>query len=216
MQAIPLLVILFLGGAMVAGMGMEFVEARRTSGSTRVVRMLGAALTILGAVGFFGSAIAAMGGMNWLPSSVELPAGRVEGVVTMPDGHYVVPLEHAGRVQVYDRDWRFLRGWQLDAGGGMFVVDALDGGRIQVVTARIYRKYVFALDGRLLSSGTIDHRDLDEYGRAGRTVVVPTHPLAWIWSGPFASWLAMFGGLALTGFAQTRKRRVAPARPKVA
>jgi hypothetical protein len=205
----PLLLLVVL--LMLVGIGFTIVRAlHETRGKPRrirLVRLAAIALFAVGAAGFFGSFIAANGGMSWLPSTVELPAGRVSGVVTMADGTRVVPLPHAGRVQLYDGDWRFQRGWQVDAAGGTFVVDALGDGTIQVVTARLQRKYEFDRDGHLLSSRPSGDRDFDEFRRKGHSEVVPTNPLLWVWSGPFASWLTMMAGIVLMNLADKRKPR---------
>ena len=74
----------------------------------------------VGAMGFLGSMLSAVGGLNWLPDSFEWPAGYVDGVVYTNNGIYIVPLTPSGRVQLYDAEWKFIRGWHVDAGGGTF------------------------------------------------------------------------------------------------
>src|SRR5579863_4024374 len=61
-----------------------------------------ATLVIIGAIGFFGAALSASGGLNWLPNSFEWPVGYASGVVSTRDDLFVVPHTPSGRVQVYD------------------------------------------------------------------------------------------------------------------
>jgi hypothetical protein len=136
-----------------------------------------------------------------------LPVGHASGVVDLRSGVHVVPLGHAGRIQLYDADWRFLRGWQLDAGGGTFALDRLAGDRIQAASVRLQRLYVFDVDGRLLSTRTYGRQSFDAFGRNGHSVTVPTHPLLWVWSGPFCSWLTAVLGGVIIAFAETRRKR---------
>jgi hypothetical protein len=73
---------------------------------------IGGVFVVLGAAGFFGTALSSLG-MVKLPPSFEWPPGYVNGVVTSPSGLCIVPLDPSGRVQVYGSDWRYLRGWQV-------------------------------------------------------------------------------------------------------
>jgi len=50
----------------------------------------------------------------------DWPAGFVSGVVQTPDNLWVVPEISPGRVQVYDSNWHFLRGWQVKSFGKKF------------------------------------------------------------------------------------------------
>lgn len=150
-------------------------------------------LVVLGSGGFFASALSALG-MLKLPDSFEWRAGYVRGVVQTADGKYVVPLILAGRVQMYDSNWRFLRGWNVDAAGGDFKVDGSQPRIVEVLTARGRHHYSFTDDGRLISA-TNYSEDFYTLGGTEQSVIVPTSPLLWVFSSPF---LCM--GLAIIGF----------------
>lgn len=75
-------------------------------------------------------------GVLKLSDSIQWPAGDRDGVMRTPDGIYVVPLVWVGRVQLYDQQWRFLRGWHVDANAGFFKVECPPGGTIEVFAAR--------------------------------------------------------------------------------
>jgi hypothetical protein len=151
-------------------------------------------LILIGAGGFFAAALSAVGILN-LPTSLEWPAGYVRGVVTAEDGKYVVPLIPSGRVQLYDAQWHFIRGWNVDAEGGDFKVQCSPDGKIEVFTARGEHHYSFTEDGDLIASTTSLPEDFSASPQ-GQAVVVPTSPLLWVFSSPFLSW-----GVALIGFA---------------
>jgi hypothetical protein len=129
-------IVLLLVTCSVAFAAMRFRWRPHLRGWRRAHYVAGVALLCVGAIGFGGSMIAATGGMNWLPPEFELPAGRVSGVIDLRDGTHVVPLEHAGRIQLYDAEWRFKRGWQVDASGGAFALDRLARDNIQVASVR--------------------------------------------------------------------------------
>lgn len=169
--------------------------ARELTGPTPLKWVVGAMglLVVLGAGGFFAAALCAVG-MLKLSNSFEWPAGYVKGVVRTADGKYVVPLLPAGRIQIYDSNWRFLRGWQVNAEGGDFKVDCPQRGTVEVLTARGRHHYSFTDDGTMISTTTFSK---DFYTLAGteKSLIVPTSPLLWVFSSPFLS-----VGLAAIGF----------------
>lgn len=155
-------------------------------------------LILIGASGFFATALSAVGILK-LPCSREWPAGYVSGVVTELDGKYIVPLVPSGRVQLYDSQWHFIRGWNVDAGGGDFKVQCSPDGLIEVFTARGEHHFSFSEDGRLIASTTILPGVFSGLPK-GQSVVVPTSPLLWVFSSPFLSWAVMvigFVGMAI-------------------
>jgi hypothetical protein len=158
-------------------------------------------LIVLGALGFFGSALAATGTVR-PAASFEWPAGYVQGVVVTSTG-YAVPLEPSGRIQIYDSSWRFLRGWQIDAGGGNFKILVTNPGSVEVFTARGRNHYTYTDAGELL--GSVQYPE-DYYAIPnGRSVMVPTSPLLWVFSSPFSCWgLVVIGALGLKLSKRTR------------
>jgi hypothetical protein len=156
-------------------------------------------LVIVGAGGFFATALLEMGVLK-LSNSSQWPAGYVSGVIRTPDGKYVVPLIPPGRVQLYDPQWRFLRGWHVNADAGDFKVECAADGKIDVLTARGLHHYTFTQDGNLISAKSLSSYN-SFYSRhtEGASVVVPTSPLLWIFSSPFLSGgVAAIGGIGLT------------------
>jgi hypothetical protein len=96
-------------------------HAFKRSGRLKWIEAVLYCLFLVGVTGFSATALSAMGVLE-LSSSREWPAGYVRGVVTTADGKYIVPLAPPGRIQLYDPEWHFIRGWNVDAGGGNFKV----------------------------------------------------------------------------------------------
>ncbi len=155
-------------------------------------------LVLVGACGFFGAALSAEGVLQF-PRSFEWPVGYVNGVRTALSGNYVVPLVPSGRVQIYDGQWHFLRGWHVAAHGGDFKVEAREPDRIEVFTARGQHHYTFTDNGDLIAAATFSE-DFYSLPSGGPYIVVQTSLFGWIFSSPFLSWataLIGFVGLAI-------------------
>ena len=147
----------------------------------------------VGLAGVLASDLSAFGLVR-LPSSCEWPAGYVRGVITTPGGKHVVPLWPSGRVQIYDSQWHFVRGWNVDAWGGVFEVQCSSDGMIEVLTARGDRLYRFTEEGQLISSLPLE-RPISLWITSGRPVIVRTPLALWVFSSPILS-----GAVAIIGF----------------
>jgi hypothetical protein len=115
--------------------------------------MTGLALMVYGMLGISLPIMSASGSLNWLPPSFEWPIGYADGIITMPNGIHVVPHQFSGRVQVYDSEWQFLRGWNVDASLGAFKLQALDEKSFDVITARLRTVYTHSINGELIYAG---------------------------------------------------------------
>jgi hypothetical protein len=162
----------------------------------------GSMLVAVGLIGFFAGHVAAVGGLNWLPASFEWPVGNVDGVVRTSDGLNIVPHQYASRIQVYDDEWRFRRGWQLDSGGGLLKLFVTDPFHVHAVTARGEWHYVFDLEGRVVSKQSYAPASFDSFPDLGRAANVPTSPWGWVFSRPFYALFVGFVGMATLGLVQ--------------
>jgi hypothetical protein len=170
--------------------------------------LLGGPLIAIGVVAFVAQGFSALGGFNWLPETFEWPAGSVDDVITTANGLHVVPTNAAGRVQVYDADWNFIRGWHIGPGAsGAFVLRPLDGDRFEIFTARGDHHYVFNTGGELISEGTYPGADYDKVSGAGRSAVVPTPWWLWVFTSPLIAWLVGTAGFAMVGLASVRAKQ---------
>lgn len=146
-----------------------------------------------GVVGFFLPAATAMGGIP-LPSSFEWPAWRVDGVVTLTGGSHAVPIEHAGRVQLYDQSWSFIRGFQVPAEGGTFLLEPGEGDTLVVSTARGNRRLVYHANGALASTADARGTRPQPAGHAARRVTVSLRPYLFVLYGPGITWITAVAG----------------------
>jgi YD repeat-containing protein len=163
-------------------------------------------LILIGTVGFFGSALSALGGLNWLPRSFEWPTGYVSGVVSLPSGGHLVPHTPSGRVQVYDQDWRFLHGWHVDAGGGTFKLQLASNDRIEVITARGNWRYTYTLAGDLISRVNYLPATYSSFPDCGESQVTPTRSWLWVFTSPFISVAVSLMGGAVLSIAERRRK----------
>ena len=196
MQALSLLLEATMALCFVAAFAITLVQTRTKPLRKALLTGVACVLAIVGAVGFFGAAISATGGLNWLPPTFEWPMGRASGVVTLENGMHAVPHAPTGRLQVYDAEWRYVRGWRVDASGGVFRLRPAAESRIEVFTARGQRRLVYTTDGELVTSEAYDSYPPE----IGKTVFVPTRPWLWVFTSPFYSWLSIAAGLIILIF----------------
>jgi hypothetical protein len=152
----------------------------------------GGLLVVLGFVSF-----ASNGAAGWLPSSIEWPIGLAGDVLTTPSGIRVVGHDAADRVQIYDANWCFLRGWPIDAHGGVFRIAILPDDQVEVITARGDTRFVFDLNGRELSRGPAPKRAPPSFEHISLGTYVPTWPWLWTLTTPFLGFVAIILGIAL-------------------
>jgi hypothetical protein len=188
---------------------VEVRSATKAHGWRKFIRLLAAMCVGVGGLGFFGTALIAVGALNPLPSSFEWPVGYATDVVTTKDNYFVVPHTPSERVQIYDSNWKFLRGWNVDAGGGTFKLHITDTNRIHVVTARGQMHYVYELNGNVVSSEKYSAagRSYSSFPEEGDSYLVPTPVWLWVFTSPFYSWLTAAIGLGLFALNDKMKRK---------
>jgi hypothetical protein len=103
----------------------------------------------------------------------------------------------SGRIQLYDPQWHFIRGWNVDTGGGNFKVQYSPDGVIEVFTEKRAQHFSFTQDGHLVATERIPQESFSSLP-TGETVVVPTALLVWVFSTPFLSLgVAVIGSIGL-------------------
>ena len=118
------------------------------------LNLLACILCVVGGVGFWGTALARTGQLNWLAMNNEWPIMETSRGLELSDGGYVVPVGHASRVQIYDPHWDYVTGWYIRSSGGAFWLNETPERHIRVWTARGNRDFLFDARGNLLSSST--------------------------------------------------------------
>jgi len=203
-----------IGVAVVAAAAFRLAEAIRVRGQMSaamlIVGIVGVALIAYGMLGFFGAFLSATASLPWSSGDTAIPMGRVEGAVTDADGVIYCPSSPWGRIQVYDRDKRFIRGWPVNAFGGVFRIHLDSQNHLEVATARGQMLYVFDREGHLLSKASYEPRSYSDFDNWRGTVVwIPTPFYLLPLTHPFIAWgVAALGMILLV--AVTRQRRRGP------
>jgi hypothetical protein len=189
----------YCGMALLAPFAGHFRKVR-----PRAAVFAGSALLFFGGLGWFGSALSAWGGLNWLSPYFEWPVGTSDRVITLPGGEHVAPLIFSGRVQIYDRNLKFLRGWAVPSYGKPFKVRPAGSGRFDALYGT--RADTYLLDGTLVRHA-VEQREERTLPSYGQRMCIPTSPWLLMYTGPVTTWLVSTLGLAVLGFLQWRERR---------
>jgi hypothetical protein len=170
---------------------------KHDKGGRRALGMLGGLLVAYGGFGFISAGI---GSSMKLPSSLEWPIGWANQTLTLADGRIVATHTPSGRIQVYDRNWQFITGWNVEASGGKFHARLLPEDRIAVWTARRQRKFVFTPEGECLEATPYAPEQRYNLNAPDKTGFVPTAWWLLVFAHPFVGWgVAVIGGLLLGG-----------------
>ena len=170
------------------------------------INIVAGACLIIGAVGFFGTALSGSGALDWLPDSFEWPVTSTDNGLILDDGNIVFPHTSSSRIQIYDRHREYLRGWTVESDGGDFKIAPSTDPNFYVYTARGDLRHEFNAQGERLSSG----RYSEEYSKirgANEHVEFDTALYLWPFTHPFTSWLFAAIGLILAALSIRRKRR---------
>ncbi|MBI3863458.1 MAG: hypothetical protein HY290_16325 [Planctomycetia bacterium] len=197
MHFLPIMLAVLIGGTFILVAAISPFVHRYPRRGMRIAAAIASVFLVVGTAGFFGAFLSAGGGLNWLPESFEWPVGFADGVILMPDGTHVVPHSPSGRVQVYDRDWRFVRGWPVDAAGGTFKLLPAGDDRVEVITARRTLRHTYTLAGKLIESASYSPASYSSFPDRGEKVAVPTSLWLRSFSHPFYSWACGVVGMLI-------------------
>jgi hypothetical protein len=129
---------------------MRMVSPDMGNDMTRKVRIVRRVGIFLGVTGMTGWVLAFLitGVPEWVPRWFEVPLGKIEGIAADKSGHIYCGLQpFYGRIQVYDSDGRFVRGWGVDSGGGVFRFRLNASDELEVASARTDSLEVFLPTG---------------------------------------------------------------------
>ena len=199
MHVLGLILILLICVSFVAAAASIPFSVKYEKGWQRLLGVVASCFLAIGAVGFLGPGIAACGGLNWLPNSVEWPVGYAEGVITTPEGLHVVPQEFYDRVQIYDANWSFVIGWHVEFGKGKPTLVASTNKYIEVITTHEDWHYVFDMEGHLISKDSYSYLPESYYPLSGKSekLFVPTSLWLLSFSQPMFAWVAAAIGGAI-------------------
>lgn len=158
-----------------------------------------------------------------VPSAVELPMGEMGNIAVDRAGNIYCASSGYGRIQIYDKYGKFIRGIFVGGGGGKITMDIDDKERLQAYVSKARTLYICNPDGTIekqkkdVSAGSVNTEVTDNegniysivtpsiYPRVRKTtpdrkesiiVAVPLHLL--IFQGPLPTWIILFIGIVLT------------------
>jgi hypothetical protein len=138
----------------------------------------------------------------FIPAMIEWPVGCSGDIVQLPDGGKVVLHTRSRRIQIYDRQWHFVRGWRIadDNPGKFFEMRLNAENSIEVqVTYPYHLLVVYALDGRLLDESSYDPQDRANVWsvKSSSRECVPTALPLWPFTNGFFSFITTNAGLII-------------------
>ncbi len=101
--------------------------------------------------------IGAFSGSDWMPKSVKnrilpdnsrFPLNDVSGFDVDKEGRIYIAIQDYSRIQVYDKSGKFLNGWPVPSGYGIFRI-WLKNNQLNVVTSRTEKHLVYDNKGKL-------------------------------------------------------------------
>jgi len=201
------ILILLIGGTLIVLALIAPFASQKQGSFRRFLQFLASFLIVIGGIGFFGLGLSSAGGLNRLPDSFEWPVFFADGVITTGDGFFVVPHNPSGRVQIYDSQWNFIRGWYVTA--GTFKLMAFRDSRFAVIASRSEMRFVFNTDGKLISKTSYTPARYDSFPVQGSAFFVPTRPWLIFLCSPFIAWVITFAGMSiLVVMDQAAKRKI--------
>jgi hypothetical protein len=208
MNSFSIIIVLIFLGFIASGV-IALRAGRGEPWSRRIIRVIAGFALVYGALTFLAQAFSAAGGARFLPASFEWPLATVSGVVKDSAGHYIAPHTPSGRIQVYDKNKEYLRGWTINADGGLFKLHMTADDLIEVYTARGSHDYVFREDGTIVREGTYAPKSYSSLpGVSPRTERFKTPVILFPFSYPFAGWaLGALGIFCLIILDKTKKRK---------
>ncbi|MFP4015969.1 MAG: hypothetical protein ACLFUI_02955 [Halanaerobiales bacterium] len=184
--------------------GVKPLFSRCKNVKVMILNIIASILVVVGAVGFLGSFLSASGGLNWLPDSFEFPIGSAKNVIKTDD-YYIVPHVPYERIQIYNHELEFEKGWNIEAEGGVFTLAPLDNKKFIVYTARGAHKYIYTTEGSLLASENYNPLLYSSLESNGIELIIPTFPLLLVFSHPIISFIIAVIGSGLQAFSKKSK-----------
>ena len=86
----------------------------------------------------------------------EFPKGKFENTLITQNGHIFVGNDNYQRIQKFDQNGNFLKGWFIEPPGSAFLMAMDDKGIIHVLVARVYFHIEYHQNGELISQTQLD------------------------------------------------------------
>ena len=169
-------------------------------------KYIGVLFMIYGALAFTGWGMTIL---DQIPqfSPVNWPLGTVSGVVQDSTGRYVASNTAYSRVQVYDPNLNFITGWSVDDGGGDFHLVMNKNDQVEVLCVRNHRRFVYNLDGNLVTQSGFSWDDYPNLDADTMTVSFPTPIYLLPFTSPFLGGFTVILGMIIISLAGWPIRR---------
>ena len=190
---------LLLGGLMIVlsvRVPKRFFTAEFDLGWRRGPLFLGGVMFVVGVIALVVPPV----WLELLSETDEYPVGRAQSLITTQNGLRVVATNVGARLQVYDAEWNFLRGWDFDSHAGSNVaLRPLANDEFEVLTLKGSRRYAYNTNGELISTGTYPWEEFAT--SSGKSAVVPTPWWLWVFTSHEYWMVLCAGGFALFALA---------------
>jgi len=100
---------------------------------------------------------------RFFPPKVQFPLGNLNGVAVDKKGDIYLGVRGYSRIQRYNSEGVFLKGWFINTGGGLFDIWIDDKNNLNVRVVRPDDHLIFNADGQLLKTTKIVSPEEDEY-----------------------------------------------------
>lgn len=111
------------------------------------IKLVGIFLAILGCLGWTTTfAPSVISNLN-----IEYPLGVLKSIAVDSSGRIYCGIEAYSRIQVYDKNGRYLKGWFIDSSGGSFKIKVDEKDLLHIATARNGIHYIYNVNGELIS-----------------------------------------------------------------
>lgn len=114
----------------------------------KIIVIFARLLIIIGIIGFLSGVMIPSG---LIPDSFEMPLGDLQGIAVDSEGNIYCGAQFYSRFQVYNAEGKFLYGKCFNSGRGTFKIKVNSDDKIEIMTYRGQRKYLFDKDGTLLN-----------------------------------------------------------------
>jgi len=128
----------------------------------KILLVVGLIFILFGATGFFSAFFSALDMLRWIPGNIELPLAGLAGIDVNGEGYLFTASEIYCRIQVYNRDGDFVRGWFLNNTGSIDLkIRINDNNKVEVASLRGSKIDVFDENGKLIKTSKYDEDDTD-------------------------------------------------------
>jgi hypothetical protein len=111
----------------------------------KIAKIISSVLLIIGFAIFFVRG-------NLFGIKQEIPLGEIKGIIVDSNKNIYVGCGFYDRIQVYDKDGKFIRNWKIPAYKGDFTINFSKDRNISIVTLKNDKEIVYSKTGEVLNT----------------------------------------------------------------